>query len=73
MVIDRRTFVLGAGLAAVPILGVALPQQTAEAAGVAAGASHPVFSIVGWADRDNAGADNQLWLKVGPGWRTAWR
>ncbi|HSI40115.1 MAG TPA: hypothetical protein VLA00_06155 [Xanthobacteraceae bacterium] len=74
MVIDRRTFVLGAGVAAAaPALGIAPPAAPTAAAGIALGAATPVFVIDGWADRDGAGPDNQLWLKVGSSWRTAWR
>ena len=70
MIIDRRVFVAGAAVAAcspalrllasdvaVPELGTALP---------------PVFMISGWSTEAD-GAGDEIWIRVGHGWRTAWR
>ena len=29
--------------------------------------------IDGWSAQDDGDPDNQIWIKVGHGWRTAWR
>ena len=69
MMIDRRAFVVGAGLAAVtPAFALSLPQLPPTATN----ASAPVLMIVGWSTQDDDPAD-QVWLRVGHGWRTAWR
>jgi hypothetical protein len=69
MMIDRRAFVAGSLVALTPALRV-LPS------GVAAMASNglqPVLMIDGWSRRDDSERDNQVWMRVGYGWRTAWR
>ncbi|MEH2515668.1 hypothetical protein V1279_001241 [Bradyrhizobium sp. AZCC 1610] len=70
MIVDRRVFVVGAALAAfTPALRV-LPS---EAAVPEAGAiQQPALMISGWSVRDSS-ADNQIWMRVGLGWKTAWR
>jgi hypothetical protein len=70
MIVDRRVFVAGAALAAIaPTLRI-LPS---EAAVPEVGAiQQPAFMISGWSEEDS-NVDNQIWLRVGLGWRTAWR
>lgn len=71
MIIDRRVFVAGAGLAAVMPALRCLP---AEAAAPAVNeVIQPVFMISGWSVPDDTSPDNQVWLRVGHGWNTAWR
>jgi hypothetical protein len=70
MIVDRRVFVAGAAAAAVaPALRI-LPAEAAvpEAAAIA----QPVFMISGWSEAVGS-VDNQVWLRVGLGWKTAWR
>lgn len=68
--IDRRTFVLGAGLAAVtPAVALSLPQPSRARATVIA----PVLMVAGWSNPDDSDPESQVWLRVGHGWRTAWR
>ena len=70
MIVDRRVFVAGAALGAVaPALRI-LP---AEAAVLESDAiQQPAFMISGWSEEVGS-VDNQVWLRVGLGWRTAWR
>ena len=70
MMIDRRTFVVGTSLAAVmPPSALAL-MQLPSAAPPAGGV---VLMIDGWSVPSEAGPDDQVWLRIGHGWRTAWR
>ena len=70
MMIDRRTFIVGTGLAAVmPTSALALTQLPSAApppGGV-------VFMIDGWSVPGDAGPGDQVWMRIGHGWRTAWR
>jgi hypothetical protein len=70
MIVDRRVFVAGAALAAfTPDLRL-LPS---EAAVLESGAiQQPALMISGWSV-ENGSVDNQVWMRVGLGWRTAWR
>jgi len=70
MMVDRRVFVAGAALAAfTPALRI-LPS---EAAVPESGAiQQPALMISGWSEEDS-GVDNQVWIRVGLGWSTAWR
>ena len=71
MIVDRRVFVAGAAFAAItPALRV-LPADAAVPA--LNDAIQPVFVISGWSQQDNIDPDNQVWLSIGHGWRTAWR
>jgi hypothetical protein len=71
MMIDRRVFVAGAGLVAVmPALRV-LPADAAVPA--VNDVIQPVFMISGWSQQGDTDPDNQVWMRVGHGWRTAWR
>jgi len=70
MIVDRRVFVGSVALAALtPALGL-LPSEAAvpEAAAVA----QPTLMISGWS-AESAGIDDQIWMRVGLGWKTAWR
>ena len=70
MIVDRRVFVAGAALAAfTPALGL-LPSEAAvpEAGAVA----QPALMISGWSV-ETGRVDDQIWLRVGLGWKTAWR
>jgi hypothetical protein len=70
MIIDRRVFVAGAALAA---LTPALRLLPSEAAVPESGlAQQPALMISGWSV-ENGSCDNQVWMRVGLGWRTAWR
>ena len=70
MTVDRRTFVAGTALLAVaPACGL-LPL---DAAANVADARSPVLMIDGWSVQDDSDPGNQVWIKIGHGWRTAWR
>ena len=71
MMIDRRSFVGGAALAVIaPALPLLPPNITGPAA---VEMISPALMIDGWSVQGDAGADNQVWIRVGHGWRTAWR
>jgi hypothetical protein len=71
MIIDRRAFVAGAAAAAfspaLPLLAsdVAVPELSVV--------QPPVFMISGWSTSDDGSAGDEIWMRVGHGWRTAWR
>ncbi len=68
MTIDRRAFVAGTTLVAfAPAIGF-LPAALATPA---ANSNDLVFKIEGWSV-PNDGA-NEVWIRVGRSWRTAWR
>jgi len=70
MMIDRRTFVVGTSLAAVmPTSALALMQPPS----VAPPLGGVVFMIDGWSVPSEASPDGEMWLRIGHGWRTAWR
>ena len=70
MIVDRRVFVNGAALAA---FTPALRFLPSEAAVPEAGAiQQPALMISGWS-LENSSLDNQVWMRVGLGWRAAWR
>jgi hypothetical protein len=68
--IDRRTFTVGAGLAAVTTTTAA---SLAQILPPATDARPLVFAIHGWSVQETNGSDDQVWVKVGYGWRIAWR
>ena len=71
MMIDRRSFVGGAALAVIaPALPLLPPNLTRPAA---VEMTSPALMIDGWSVQGDAGADNQVWIRVGHGWRTTWR
>ena len=71
MIIDRRVFVAGAAVAAfspaLPLLAsdVAVPELRVV--------QPPVFMISGWSKADDGSTGDEIWMRVGHGWRTAWR
>lgn len=68
MTIDRRAFVAGTALVAVgPAIGACHPGLSRPA-----DLSRLVLVIEGWAVPEGVSAD-QVWLRVGHGWRTVWR
>ena len=70
MIVDRRVFVAGAALAAfTPALRL-LPSEAAAPESVAI--QQPAFMISGWSV-EGGSIDNQVWMRVGLGWKTAWR
>ncbi len=70
MMIDRRVFVAGTALAAVtPVLWLLPP----DVAVLERDVIRPVFMITGWSMQTYSSPDDQVWLTVGHGWRTAWR
>jgi hypothetical protein len=69
MMIDRRTFIVGTSLAAITPGPRALPLNVAA---MASDDLQPVLMIDGWSRRDDSPADNQVWMRIGYGWRTAW-
>jgi hypothetical protein len=71
MIVDRRVFFSGAALAAVtPAIQLLPPEFARPELNVI---EPPVFKISGWSAADVLNPDNQLWVRVGLGWRTAWR
>jgi hypothetical protein len=70
MIVDRRVFVAGAALAAFTPALRFLPSEAAvpESAAI----QQPALMISGWSV-ENSSLDNQVWMRVGLGWRTAWR
>jgi len=70
MIVDRRVFVAGAAVAA---FTPALRLLPSEAAVPESGAiQQTALMISGWSIEDGS-FDNQVWMRVGLGWRTAWR
>ena len=71
MIVDRRVFVAGAAAAAfspaLPLLAsdVAVPDLKAV--------QPPVFMIGGWSKTGDSGTGDEIWMRVGHGWVTAWR
>jgi hypothetical protein len=70
MVIDRRVFIAGAALVAVTPALRSLPPEVAEPE---SDMIQPAFVISGWSVQDESSPDDQVWMRVGYGWRTAWR
>ena len=70
MIVDRRVFVAGTALAALSSAFRLLPS---EAAAAEVGAvEQPTLMISGWS-AETGSLDNQIWIRVGFGWKTAWR
>ena len=70
MIVDRRVFVAGAALASLtPALRLLPPEAAALDSGVI---QQPVLMISGWSV-ERGSVENQVWMRVGLGWRTAWR
>jgi hypothetical protein len=67
MLIDRRAFVAGAAMAAV----VPIPQLSAHSAPATTG--RVVLLIDGWNKPVDETTVDQVWIRIGLGWRTSWR
>jgi hypothetical protein len=68
MMIDRRTFVAGAALAAVAPIPT-LPARPADPPAV--GKNRVVFLIEGWSVRSDDETAGPMWIKIDRGWRTS--
>jgi hypothetical protein len=68
MTIDRRAFVAGTTLVA---FGSAIGFLPTALATPAANTNDLVFKIEGWSDSDDSA--DEVWIRVGRSWRTAWR
>ena len=69
MIVDR-VFVAGAALAAfTPPLWVLLSEAAVPESGAI---QQPALMISGWSV-ETGSVDSQVWMRVGLGWRTAWR
>jgi hypothetical protein len=70
MIVDRRVFVAGAALAA---LTPALRVLPCEAAAPESGAiQQTALMVSGWSV-ESGSVDDQVWIRVGLGWKAAWR
>jgi hypothetical protein len=71
MIVDRRVFVAGAAIAAFsPALQLlASDVAVTELQEV----QSPAFMISGWSPEDHGSPGDEIWLRVGHGWRTVWR
>jgi hypothetical protein len=70
MTIDRRAFVAGTALLAVaPACGLLQLDAAVNLADVRS----PVLMIDGWSVQGDSDPGDQVWIKIGHGWRTAWR
>jgi hypothetical protein len=70
MLIDRRAFVAGAAaVAAAPICELSAQPSSLRAATTSA----VVFMIDGWSVQSDDETADQVWIRIGHGWRTAWR
>ena len=70
MTVDRRTFVAGATLLTVAPTLQFLPVPSSA---VAANARPIAFMVDGWSVPDDGGSADEVWIRVGRSWRTAWR
>jgi hypothetical protein len=79
MIIDRRTFITRGMtlLVTVPALG-ALPRWLStlppRMTGAGAGENLLVFKIDGWDNKDGEASNgDEVWIRINPSWRVAWR
>jgi hypothetical protein len=70
MMIDRRAFVAGTTLVA---FAPALEFLPAPLSPPVANASGLVFMIDGWSGPSDSDRADEVWIRVGRSWRTAWR
>jgi len=71
--IDRRTFVAGTALLAVaPVVAPTLETLPSPASASAA-ESRLVFMIDGWSIPGDRATGEEVWIRIGHAWRTAWR
>ena len=69
MRIDRRAFVAGTALVVVAPAFRLVPMDAAARVADPV----PVLMIDGWSAPDDGDPAYQIWMRVGHGWRTAWR
>ena len=70
MTIDRRTFIVRTGVAAIaPSLQLWPLQPSARAVAM----NRVVFVIEGWSVEDASEVTEQVWIRLDRTWRTAWR
>jgi hypothetical protein len=70
MMLDRRTFVVGAALTAgAPIPGS--PVRSPAPPGVRT--NRVVFMVDGWGVQNDKETFDQVWIRIDRGWRTSWR
>ena len=70
MTVDRRTFVAGVTLLTVAPTLQLLPVPSSAAA---ANARRIVFMVDGWSIPGDSDSADEVWIRVGRSWRTAWR
>ena len=68
--IDRREFI---AWSAVITVAPALVLFRAQFLPVETATRPVAFMIEGWTVQDDSGAADQVWMRVGRSWRTAWR
>jgi hypothetical protein len=74
MMIDRRGFAAGMALVAIaPVVAPSFELLSSPLATDAAGIGRVVFMIEGWSSRDGSATGDEVWIRVGRSWRTAWR
>lgn len=69
MMINRRAFVAGS----TALVAVAPALAPLNAAANVLDLGTPVLMIDGWSAEGVGDPGNQIWMRVGHGWRTAWR
>jgi hypothetical protein len=70
MVIDRRTFVVGAACVTIASSLESVPAQPSVGD---TDVSRLAFAIEGWCIPDNSGATDQIWIRLDSSWRANWR
>ena len=70
MMIDRRTFIAGAMVAAVAPATDLLAWPLVPSAD---GTGGVVFLVQGWSDQSCDESADQIWLRIDRGWRASWR
>ena len=70
MMIDRRTFIAGAMVAAVAPATNLLASPSGPSAD---GTGGVVFLVEGWSDQSSDESADQIWLRIDRGWRASWR
>ena len=68
--IDRREFIVGSAVISV---APALASFRAQFPPVETATRPLVFMIEGWSVQDDSGTAEEVWMRVGRSWRTAWR
>ena len=68
--IDRREFIAGS---AVITIAPALVLFRTQSPPVETATIPVAFMIEGWSVQDDSGVADQIWMRVGHSWRTAWR